>query len=172
VLGASGRAAVDFPAKIRNNPARAAALAGGAAFLALKGPSRLFRTARRAVGGARSPMPAGLLPEEIERTLSSLGDDGVRVRAVLERDFDAYVKTSRKRRHDVRRLLILSVAQPLLVRGSRALAGRLFAPDEATFRDRMGSALNGSIPTGAGVSTQGTDTAGDDSAGTGRDGSG
>jgi hypothetical protein len=34
-------------------------------------------------------MPKAMLPEEIERTLRSLGDDGDRVRGALERDFAA-----------------------------------------------------------------------------------
>ncbi len=59
-LEASGRAAIDIPARIRRSPARAAAIAGGIGFLALKGPQRLFRAARTAIRGKPSPMPAQL----------------------------------------------------------------------------------------------------------------
>ena len=47
-LEASARDAVDIPAKIRRSPAKAAAVAGGVGFLALKGPQRLFGAAKRA----------------------------------------------------------------------------------------------------------------------------
>ena len=58
VLEASGRAAVDIPAKIRRSPAKAAAVAGGVGFLALKGPQRLFGlrpAGRRAARTSRCP---------------------------------------------------------------------------------------------------------------------
>ena len=57
VLEASTRAAVDIPAKIRRNPARAAAVVGGVGFLALRGPQRIVRGTRRPVFGAPKPMP-------------------------------------------------------------------------------------------------------------------
>ena len=47
LLEASGRAAVDIPARIKRSPAKAAAIAGGAGFLVLKGPQRLFGAARQ-----------------------------------------------------------------------------------------------------------------------------
>ena len=40
-LEASGRAALDIPAKIRRSPAKAVAVVGGLGFLALKGPQRV-----------------------------------------------------------------------------------------------------------------------------------
>ena len=96
VLEASARAAVDIRARIRQSPAKAAAIAGGAGFLVLKGPSRVYRAVRKAVTGTPAPMPKRMLPKEIEKTLRSLGDDGDKVRGALERDFADYAKKSEK----------------------------------------------------------------------------
>ena len=90
-LNASTRSAVDIPAKIRRSPAKAAAIAGGVAFLAVKGPQRVFRAGKRAVRGKDAPLPSKMLPEEIDKALRSLGSDGDKVRGALERDFAAYV---------------------------------------------------------------------------------
>jgi hypothetical protein len=50
-LEAAGRAAVDVPAKVRAHPARSAGVAAGGAFLAVGGPKRILRRAKRAVTG-------------------------------------------------------------------------------------------------------------------------
>ena len=76
VLDASGRAAVDIPAKIKRSPAKAAAVAGGLGFLALKGPQRVFGLGRRAVRGKDAALPKSMLPDEIEKTLRKMGSDG------------------------------------------------------------------------------------------------
>ena len=82
-LEASARAAVDVPAKIRRNPVRTAAIVGGAGFVALGGPRRLFRRAKTAIVGPDAPLPEQMLPEEIEKALKRLGSDGERVRGVI-----------------------------------------------------------------------------------------
>ena len=91
-LEASVRAAIDVPAKIRRSPAKAAAAAGSAGFLVLGGPKRIFRAANRAVRGPTAALPKRMLPDEIEKTLRGLGDDGDKVRGALERDFADYVR--------------------------------------------------------------------------------
>src|SRR5204862_7241948 len=63
-LEAAGRAAVDVPAKVRANPAKAAGIAAGGAFLAAGGPKRLFRRAKRAVTGKDEHLPSELLPKD------------------------------------------------------------------------------------------------------------
>mgnify|MGYP003544647986 CR=1 FL=1 len=85
VLEASGRAAIDIPAKVRRNPARAVAVAGGVGFLALRGPQRIIRGTRNAVFGRPAPMPKSLLPDEVDKLLRSFGEDGAKVRGALER---------------------------------------------------------------------------------------
>ena len=117
LLEASGRAAVDIPARIKRSPAKAAAIAGGAGFLVLKGPQRLFRAARTAVRGPQPDLPDRMLPDEIEKTLRKLGKDGDKVRGVLERDFADYAKRSEKERQGLASILLLAVARPLLGRG-------------------------------------------------------
>ena len=79
-LEASARAAVDIPAKIKRNPVKTAGLAAGAGFLAVGGPKRVFRRAKRAVMGPEEPLPTSMLPKEIDAALGSLGTDGERVR--------------------------------------------------------------------------------------------
>lgn len=137
LLEASARAAVDIPAKIRRSPAKAAAIAGGVGFLALKGPQRVFRAAKRTVRGPAKPLPKSMLPDEIERALKRLGPDGDRVRGTIERDFAAYVAQAERQRHDRRRLLVMSALEPVLLRGGRAALGRLFAPGQQGFDEKL-----------------------------------
>ena len=136
-LEASVRTAVDVPARIRRSPAKAAAIAGGAAFLVLGGPKRVFRAGKRAVTGAPADLPESMLPEEIEKTLRKLGDDGEKVRGALERDFAAYAKKASQDRRGLRTMLMLTVARPLLSAAGRSAAGSLFGGDEAGFRERL-----------------------------------
>ncbi|MEX2183977.1 MAG: hypothetical protein WEC14_05980 [Chloroflexota bacterium] len=136
-LEASGRAAIDIPARIRRSPAKAVAAAGGLGFLALKGPQRLFRAARRAVKGEGADLPDRMLPDEIEKTLRRLGDDGDKVRGALERDFAGYVRQTEKGRKSQRNALFAAAAMPLLRRGAKAAAEFLASPDEAGFSARL-----------------------------------
>ncbi len=136
-LEASARAAADVPAKIRRSPGKAAGIMGGAAFLALGGPRRVFRAGKRAVTGAPAPMPDSLLPDEIEKTLRKLGGDGDKVRGALERDFAAYAKRASRDRAGLRTLLLLTVARPLLSGATKAAAGWLFRTDDEGFQARL-----------------------------------
>ena len=136
-LEASARSAIDIPAKIKRSPAKAAAVVGGTAFLALGGPRRVFRAGKRAVTGEPEPLPPSMLPKEIDKSLRALGDDGKKVRGALERDFAAYAKQRAKDRSGLRTLIVLTVARPLLSGAAKAAAGRLFSPDEADFQTRL-----------------------------------
>jgi hypothetical protein len=136
-LEASVRAAVDVPAKIRRSPVKAAAIAGGAGFLILRGPQRVFRRAKRAVSGPPEPFPDSLLPDQVEKTLRALGDDGAAVRGALERDFAEYAKQKSRDRARVRTLLLLTVARPLLSAGTKAATGWLFSTDDESFQARL-----------------------------------
>jgi hypothetical protein len=137
LLEASGRAAVDIPAKIRRSPAKAAAVVGGVGFLALKGPQRIFGLARRGVRGPAAALPTRMLPDEIEKTLRALGDDGDKVRGTLERDFAQYAKQAQKDRTQLRNLVLISAVRPLLTRGSRAIAEFVFSSDGESFSERL-----------------------------------
>jgi hypothetical protein len=137
VLEASGRAALDIPARIRRSPGKVAAVAGGIGFLALKGPQRIFGVARRAVRGGPAPLPKSMLPDEIEKTLRSLGKDGDKVRGTLERDFADYAKRSRKQRDSVVTVLLLAIARPILARAARTVADTVMTPDGRGFAERM-----------------------------------
>jgi hypothetical protein len=136
-LEASARAAVDVPAKIRRSPAKAAAIAGGAAFLALKGPQRAFRAGKRAVTGEPAPMPRSMLPKEVEKTLRKLGDDGDEVRAALERDFADYAKQAERDRVKVPTMLLGAFAQPLLSQAAKRATAWLLRTDDEGFQARL-----------------------------------
>jgi hypothetical protein len=137
VLEASARSAVDIPARIRESPAKAAAIAGAAGFLVLKGPSRIYRFVRTKVTGSPAPMPKRMLPKEIEKTLRSLGDDGEKVRGVIERDFAEYAKKAEKDRKGLLTVVLLAIARPLATRGARAAGEYLFTPGREGFGTRL-----------------------------------
>ena len=130
-LEASARAAVDIPAKLKRNPARAAAVVGGVGFVALGGPRRLFRRAKSAIVGPDQPLPESMLPEEVEKTLRRLGTDGERIRGTLERDFADYLKVTQKRRGPaLRQTLYYAVTLPLIRRGGRLAVEWFLQPDQ------------------------------------------
>ena len=137
VLEASGRAAIDIPARIRESPAKAAAIAGGAGFLVLKGPSRIYRAARKAITGTPAPLPKRMLPKEIETTLRSMGDDGDKVRGAIERDFADYAKKAEKERRGVVSVLALALARPLVARAARAAGEYLTTPTPEGYASRL-----------------------------------
>jgi hypothetical protein len=137
VLEASGRAAADIPARIKRSPGKVAAVVGGVGFLALKGPQRVVRVTKRAVGIKPEPFPKSMLPAEVEKTVRKLGSDGDKVRGALERDFAAYAKASHKQRDSIRTLLLLSLARPVLARVGRTAAETLFTPDAPGFQVRL-----------------------------------
>jgi hypothetical protein len=136
-LEASARGAIDVPAKIRRSPAKAAAVAGSAGFLVLGGPKRLFRRARRAVFGPTPELPKRMLPDEIEKTLRQLGDDGDKVRGALERDFAGYAKQAARENPPVRAMLASSIAKPLLRRGIKAAGEWFLRTDDDGFTARL-----------------------------------
>ncbi len=136
-LEASARAAVDIPAKIRRSPAKAAAVAGGTAFVVLRGPQRVFRAGKRAVFGAPDPLPESMLPDDVERAIRALGDDGAKVRGALERDFAAYAKQASRDRAGLRNLLLLSVARPMLQSAAKFGGKWLFRTDDEGFQARL-----------------------------------
>jgi hypothetical protein len=78
-----------------------------------------------------------MLPDQIERSLRELGDDGAAVRGALERDFAAYAKQASRDRARLRTLLVLTVARPLLSAGTKAAAGWLFRTDDEGFQARL-----------------------------------
>jgi hypothetical protein len=90
-LGPATRTALDVPAKVRKAPVQSAALAGGAAFLLLGGPRRVFGRMKRIVRGEPTPLPQSMLPGEVELAVRAMGTDGDRVRGALERSFAEYL---------------------------------------------------------------------------------
>ena len=136
-LEASARAAVDIPARVRRSPGKAAAAVGGVGFLALKGPQRLFGLARRQIRGDRPDLPSRMLPDEIEKTLSKLGDDGDKVRGVLERDFAEYARQNQKSRQGLASVVLLAAARPLLAKAVKTAGETLFSPDQVDVSERL-----------------------------------
>lgn len=118
-LEASFRAAVDVKAKVRRNPGKTAAAVGGTAFVVLGGPKRVLRSVKRRVFGAPDPLPPSLLPDQVEKAVRALGDDGAKVRGSLERDFADYLDKTARGDRRFRRELLLATAAPL---ASKAIA--------------------------------------------------
>lgn len=136
-LEASARAAVDIPAKIRRSPAKAAAVAGGVGFVAVKGPQRVFRGVKQAIRGKPDPLPPSMLPDEIEKSLRALGSDGAKVRGAIERDFAAYAKQAARDRTSARNLIAVTLARPLLARGAKVASEWILGVDKQSFGERL-----------------------------------
>ena len=141
-LEAAGRAAVDIPARLRREPAKVLGAAGGAAFLLLGGPKRVFKGARRAVLGPKADLPKSMLPKEVDKELKKLGDDGERVRATLEREFANYLdeKADQRKERDLGATAsgLLSMAlSPMAKRIGKQLAERALDSDGSTFAENL-----------------------------------
>ncbi len=132
-LEAAARAAVDVKARIRRSPAKAAAVVGGASFLVLGGPGRVLRGVKRALRGPSPVLPTSMLPEEIEKAVRSLGDDGDKVRGVLEREFADFVTANKKADRRFWRNAIVGAMMPIGRQVARVVAGRVLQPDEQRF---------------------------------------
>jgi hypothetical protein len=142
-LEAAGRAAVDIPAKVKANPAKAAGIAAGGAFLALGGPKRLFRRAKSAVTGKEQELPSELLPKDVEKALKKLGTDGRKVRGTIERDFAKYLddrQKERKKEGVVAGITAIALAaiRPIAIRSGKQLAERMLDPNGPAFAEQLG----------------------------------
>jgi hypothetical protein len=141
-LEAAGRAAVDVPAKVRANPAKAAGIAAGGAFLAVGGPKRLFRRARAAITGKEEELPSELLPKDVEKALKKLGTDGRKVRGTLERDFAKYLddRSKARKKEGIAAALTaaaLAALRPIAIRGGRQIAQRMLDPNGPQFAEQL-----------------------------------
>jgi hypothetical protein len=141
-LEAAGRAAVDVPAKVRANPAKAAGIAAGGAFLAAGGPKRLFRRARRAITGKDEELPSELLPKDVEKALRKIGTDGSKVRGTLERDFAKYLdeRAKERKKEGVTAALTglaLTALRPIALRQGRQIAERMLDPNGPGFAEQL-----------------------------------
>ena len=129
-LEATARAAVDIRAKVKRNPGRTAAVVGGTAFVAVGGPRRVLRSVKHRIFGVPDPLPPSLLPEQVEKAVRALGDDGTKVRGALEREFAAFVDTNRKGDSKFVRRILLTGGVPLASQIGREIVKRTFAGPE------------------------------------------
>ena len=141
-LEAAGRAAVDIPTRLRNDPLKVGGVAAGAAFLILGGPKRLVHGVRRAIFGAPKAMPKSMLPDEVEAVLRTRGPDGDKVRGTLEREFTRFLASRAPERRDADLVgmaggLLANALRPASVRAGREFVERLFAPDGPSFADGL-----------------------------------
>jgi hypothetical protein len=134
-LSDATRSALDIPAKVRRNPVKSVALAGGAGFLLLGGPRRVLRAATARLFPERRDPLDGLLPDEVERILRRSGvytEPGVR--EALEADFADYLRDKGRRPEPptARRSLWRTydaLVGPLGTVAARMLVERLFAAE-------------------------------------------
>jgi hypothetical protein len=138
-LEAAARAAIDVRAKVRRHPVRTAGIAAGTGFVVLGGPRKVLRGARNAIFGKPDPLPEAMLPEEIEKAVRALGEDGAKVRGALERDFAAYLEKTTPQRRDLRStaiFLLLPTARVLILRFGRQFIEEILSP-RAGFTDQL-----------------------------------
>lgn len=167
-LEAAGRAAVDVPARVRKAPAKAAGVAAGAAFLALGGPKRLFKRAKKVVTGKEEDLPSELLPKEVEKILGKLGTDGKKVRVTLDKEFARFLEDRSKERKREGLLaagvaLATTALRPAAIKAGRQLVERSLNPDGPSFEEQLrklrerkkeggeGSAADGGPRSGVGL---------------------
>ena len=141
-LEAAGRAAVDIPAKVKASPAKAAGIAAGGAFLAVGGPKKLFRRAKRAITGKEEELPSELLPKQVEKALRTMGTDGRKVRGTLEREFANYLDERAKERKkegfgNAVAAIALAAVRPVAMRTGKQLAERMLDPNQASFSEQL-----------------------------------
>jgi hypothetical protein len=146
-LEAAGRAAVDVPAKVRKEPVKAAGVVASAAFLALGGPKRLFRRAKRVIRGEEAELPESLLPKEVDRALKKLGSDGEKVRGTLEREFSRYLDDRAKERKKEGVVaagvaLAVNALRPISIRAGRTLVERALNPNGPSFEEQLARIRN------------------------------
>jgi hypothetical protein len=135
-LEASARAAIDIKAKVRRNPGKTAAAVGGTAFVVLGGPRRVFRSVKHRIVGKPDPLPASLLPDQVEKAVRALGDDGAKVRGALEREFAAFVDTNRKDESRFVRRVLLTGGVPIASRVGSEIVKRVFAASAEDVEER------------------------------------
>ena len=134
-LKSSARSAVDVKAKVKRYPARAAGAVAGTAFVVAGGPRRVFRAVKHRVVGEPEPLPASLLPPEVDRAVRALGGDGGKVRGALERSFADYLDATagdRKKAARSRSLsrLALGIATPVATRAAQQALKRVLAKSD------------------------------------------
>jgi hypothetical protein len=137
-LEAAGRSAIDIPAKFRKSPVKTAALVAGTAFMVLSGPKKTIRAARRAIFGPTAELPKSMLPEQVDKALRAIGDDGDVVRGVIEREFVDYLEKNKpvRDKRDLRGTMSElggSILRPITSEAGKRLAKELFKPEGGSF---------------------------------------
>ena len=69
------------------------------------------------------------------RFVIGLPPDGIT--PAWERDFAAYTRKAQKDRGNLRSLMLLSVARPIIAAGTKAAAKAFFTPDETSVDERL-----------------------------------
>jgi hypothetical protein len=92
--------------------------------------------------GPAEPLPKSMLPDEIDKALSKLGDDGDKVRGTIEREFAAYLeKTAPQRRERdlgaVAAILLSALIRPLIQRYGKQLIDQVFSSDTRQYEEQL-----------------------------------
>jgi hypothetical protein len=88
--------------------------------------------------GPKADLPKSMLPGQVDKVLRALGDDGDRVRGVLEREFVDYLEKGKPAREsrDLRGTISVlggSLLGPATSEAGKRLAAELFKPEGGSF---------------------------------------
>jgi hypothetical protein len=136
------------PARVREDPLKSAALAGGAIFIVTGGPWRVYRLVkgrlRRLLFGPEPVFPPSMLPDDVEKTLRKMGADGYNARGTLERDFARYLADrgsfSRPTASQATGEILGSLFKPAARVVGLRLAREMTTADPKTYGQRLGQA--------------------------------
>ena len=160
-LEAVARSSLDVGSRVREDPVRAAAITGGAAFLVLGGPFVVYRfirrTIRRMLFGPPPEFPTSMLPDEVERTLRKMGAEGETARGTIERDFARYLAErgsfAKPSASQATGEILSSLLKPAARVAGLRIAREMATADPKTYGSRLDRARGRWTPEGEGPPT-------------------
>ena len=143
-LEASGRAAVDIPARLRREPAKVLGRRRRCRVpAARRARSACSRASAEPIFGPDADLPKSMLPPEVEKTLKKLGPDGekvrghagARVRRLPRREGAAAARSATSAPRP--RCSLGGALKPVVTRLGKQLAERALDPDGSSFAEGM-----------------------------------
>ena len=83
-----------------------------------------------------------MLPQEIDKAIRELGEDGEKVRGTIEREFASYLEQTAPQRKQrdlgtVSAILLSALVRPLFERYGKQLIDQLFSTDRDEFEEQL-----------------------------------